>query len=128
MPTRRLNPLCDRIGRENVERVIAEFYLLLRSDDLLSPFFVDLKNPAEHERRIVEYWWIAMGGKPLGAPVETGMVSVHAGLGLTAAHFERWLELFRKTLDSSLDPPLAKAWMIMAGGVAARLRSALAIV
>lgn len=69
-----------------------------------------------------------MGGKPVGTPAANDMFGLHAALGLTGEHFERWLLLFRKALDSTLDSALAEDWMTMAGGIASRLRASLAAV
>lgn len=109
-----------------MERTIAEFYRRLRADALLGPNFASLPDGPAHERRVADFWWIAMGGKPPEYEVAVDMVGVHARLNLRAAHFTRWLELLRQTLDAELPPDQSADWLRMAEGIAARLATALA--
>jgi hemoglobin len=121
--TRVLRPLCDRIGRERVDRVIARFYERLRTDAQLAPFFARVRDFPEHERRIADFWWIAMGGK-VEAPAPVDMLGLHRPMGLRHDDLERWLALFDEVLDAELDPELAQQWRTMARGIGQRLARA----
>ena len=120
MSRRILRPLCDRIGREAVDRVTARFYERLRDDERLAPFFASITDFPAHERRIADFWWIAMGGR-LDSPPTVDMLGLHRGMGLRPADLERWLALFAETLDAELEPGLAEDWKRMAEAIGRRL-------
>jgi len=121
MSQRTLQPLCDKIGRERVDAVIRDFYQVLRSDPELRDFFAGIEDFTEHERRIADFWWTAMGGR-LEEPPTIDMVGRHMPLGITDEAIDRWLALFREALDRHLEPALAEQWHAMARGIADRLR------
>lgn len=120
-PPRRLQPLCEKIGRERLDHTIAVFYERLLADAQLGPYFRALPDLPVHVAHIAEFWWIAMGGRTEGAPV-FDMIGRHAGLGITEALLARWLTLFEQTLHDQLPAALAAQWMTMAAGIAERLR------
>ncbi|MEF8792404.1 MAG: group III truncated hemoglobin [Thiohalorhabdus sp.] len=118
---RKLEPLCDKIGFDRVEAVIHDFYRRLRADPELGPVFVAIKAREEHERKIIGYWWLAMGGK-MDQPPVVDMIGAHARIGLTEAQLQRWLALFGETLRDHLPEELAAQWEQMAHGVGDKLR------
>jgi hemoglobin len=115
-----LRPLCDRIGRERVDRVIALFYQRLRADAQLAPFFTHIEDFPAHQRMIADFWWIAMGGT-VADPPTVDMLGVHRPMGLRQTDLEHWLALFGDVLDAELEPELARQWMTMAQGIGERL-------
>lgn len=117
---RELAPLCSKIGRETVDRVVQDFYRKLREDPDLAPFFARIADFPAHEAHVADFWWVAMGGRA-EAHRPFDMVGRHAPLGLTPSAFQRWLRLFRKTVEEHLPPPLAAQWLQMAQGVGANL-------
>ncbi|AOU99401.1 hypothetical protein BI364_17025 [Acidihalobacter yilgarnensis] len=127
MEHRQLNPLCARIGRDRVDQVITAFYEHLRADALLAPLFAHIGDAARHERRVADFWWIAMGGQPPAYEVSVDMLGVHAGMRLRPEHFARWLALLHDSLERHLEPPLASDWLRMAEGIVLRLRTALGV-
>ena len=118
---RKLQPLCDKIGHDRVAAVVHDFYVRLRADPELGPFFRPIPDQEAHEQRVIGYWWVAMGGRMAEPPV-VDMVSRHANLGLTEALLQRWLDLFGATLADHLEPELAAQWQQMAEAVGANLR------
>lgn len=121
-PRRKLQPLCDKIGRERVERTVDRFYARLLGDERLRGWFEPL-DLAAHTARIVEFWWIAMGGRSAAPPV-FDMVGRHRPLGIGSADLEHWLELFALTLREELPAELADQWLRMAEAIAAKMRPA----
>jgi hemoglobin len=79
-----------------IHRLVHAFYTRIRHDDELGPIFARAVGHRwdEHLATMVDFWSsVALstgryGGKPHLA---------HRGLGLTPAHFERWLALFVAT-------------------------------
>lgn len=122
--TRTLEPLCDKIGRERVATVVTAFYRAVDEDAVLAPFFAAVPDRAAHERRVTDFWWIAMGGW-LDEPPVVNMAGIHTGRGIRDQHVARWLDVFRTTLHRELPPELAEAWATMAEGIGARLRASI---
>lgn len=116
---RRLQPLCDKIGRETVETTLRAFYRRLFADPMLGGYFAHLDFEA-HLAHIVEFWWIAMGGKSERPPT-FDMIGRHQPLGITRAELEHWLALFRATLHEALPAEQAGPWSTMAEAIAARM-------
>ena len=107
---RKLEPLCGKIGRYNVERVVHAFYDNLRNYPELKRFFVDIPDFKSHEAHIVDFWWVAMGGR-VGDHRPFDMVGRHMSLGLSDNAFALWLDLFHETLLAYLPVELAEQWL-----------------
>lgn len=122
-PRRRLNPLCDQIGRERVERTVSAFYARLLEDPMLRGYFQPL-DLGRHIPRIIEFWWIAMGGRSAHPPT-FDMIGRHGRLGLHRHDLERWLAIFEATVHDELPAELAAQWTTMAEGIAGRLAAVL---
>lgn len=120
-PRKILQPLCGKIGRERVESVVTEFYRRLHEDPVLAPFFAHIENLPRHQHHVADFWWVAMGGR-IGPHEPFDMVGRHLPLKLRAEHLDRWLHLFRETLDALLPQELADPWYQMAVGIGANLR------
>ena len=105
--------LYDTVDRASVEKMVRKFYADILEDDLLGPIFVkalgnDLKGGKwyEHFNTLFNFWMQMMTGDRnyQGHPFPP-----HAFLGpLTREHFERWLELFHKTVHQFFVPELAE--------------------
>jgi len=119
---RKLEPLCDKIGFDRVEAVIHDFYRRLRADPELGPVFNAIEDRAGHERKIIGYWWLAMGGRMADPPV-VDMIGAHARVGVTEAQLQRWLALFGEALRDHLPEELAAQWEQMAHAVGDKLRT-----
>lgn len=102
----------DTIDRGKVEELVRKFYASVLEDEMLAPFFIkalgdDLKNGKWHEHlnTLYNFWMLMMTGKSSygGHPYPP-----HAFIGpLTRENFERWLALFRETLDELFIPEIA---------------------
>ena len=104
--------LIDTIDRGAIEKLVRQFYESILKDELLSPFFTralgnDLKNDKWYEHLItLDNFWLSLltgEGRYMGDPLLP-----HIFMGqLNPEHFERWLKLFRQTLDGLFTPTIA---------------------
>ena len=118
---RKLEPLCGKIGRDNVNLVIHKFYEKLRLHPELKTFFIHIKDFEAHETHVADFWWVAMGGR-IGDHRPFDMVGRHLPLGLSEASIAQWLDLFHATLLEHLPPALAGQWFQMALGIGANMK------
>ncbi|MCK5941673.1 MAG: group III truncated hemoglobin [Planctomycetes bacterium] len=109
---------------EQIETLVHRFYEQIRDEPLLGPVFAariaDDQWPA-HLDKMVRFWSTILRGtdRYTGNPMV-----VHRQLaGLTAAHFARWLELFREVADGCLSPELADSIVQRAERMGARLQA-----
>ncbi|KJS23767.1 MAG: hypothetical protein VR75_18145 [Hyphomonadaceae bacterium BRH_c29] len=92
-----------------VSDMVDDFYARARKDPLLGPVFeTAIGDAAEwdaHFDKLKAFW----SGVALGTRRYSGRpMPAHLRLpGLTHAHFERWLALFRETLDELMPNPAA---------------------
>lgn len=113
--------LCERITLDQVQQVVHAFYAKLLQHPQMAPFFVQIDNFAETEQRIVNFWWLSMGGKPEHA-VKTDLIGKHFPLGIEQVHLEIWLAIFAETLGEQLPDALAREWMAKALQIGGRLK------
>jgi len=106
---------------EEIENVIHVFYEKVIHHSKLGHFFEHLDDFAEHEKRIVDFWWISMGGKLEHAP-KIDMMGKHFPLGIKQDDLEIWLALFSETLEQQLEDKKALFWMHKVMTIAARLK------
>ena len=102
----------DTVDRGKIEEMVRQFYATVLEDDRLAPIFVrslgdDLKNGKWHEHlhTLYKFWDLMMTGKRGygGDPFPP-----HAFLGpLTREDFERWLKLFKTTVNDLFIPEIA---------------------
>lgn len=85
--------------REDIERLLNEFYVLATKDELIGHHFAEL-DLETHIPVITDFWDKILFGNPVyfGNPL-----FVHYKLnqksGLAPKHFERWTHLFYGTVD-----------------------------
>jgi len=104
-----------------IETVIHAFYKKIIEHPQLGHFFTHIENFAEHEKRIVDFWWISMGGR-LEQPPKIDMIGKHFPLGIEQTDLEVWLALFSETLGQNLPQNKAIFWMDKVMLIAARLK------
>jgi hemoglobin len=110
-------PLCQALSRDQVAAVVHHFYQRVLNDELLAPFFAEIREWPPHEEYITDFWWGVMGGH-VESPRPGAMVSGHQGLGITQGAVERWLALFAESIDELIPPAEAQQWQAMARGIA----------
>ncbi len=100
----------DIVDRDDIERLVRDFYRDAAMDDLLGPVFEAAHvNWNAHVATLIDFWsWQLLGevgyeGQPLRAHEP-----VHARTPLSHAMYERWVELFCDTVDDSFEGPRAE--------------------
>ena len=119
---------CDLVGRDEVERLVRNFYRGAAMDDVLGPVFhaagLDWNG---HIERVTDFWSWQLLGQPgyEGHPLRAHE-AVHARTPLSPTHVDRWLALFCDTVDDSFRGPTAEAAKVRASKMAAALERLLA--
>jgi hemoglobin len=87
-----VSTLFDRLGgRTGLRSLVVRFYDLAQADELLGPVFARHVHDWEsHYETVTDFWSTQTGGPA----VDRGGMGRHLMLGLTPAHFERWLKLW----------------------------------
>ena len=103
-------------------RLVHSFYARVRDDAVLGPIFAArISDWGPHLERMVAFWSSValMTGRYHGRPVPA-----HTPLPIDAAHFERWLRLFRETAREVCTPAGAAHVILRAERIARSLHIA----
>lgn len=97
-----------RPSEKQIRRMVDTFYARVREDDLLGPVFDERIGSgwSAHLDRMVDFWSTVLlaSGRYRGDPIEA-----HRRIpDLQAAHFDRWLELFRPVVHEIYPDGLAE--------------------
>lgn len=116
-------PPGDIVDRDDVERLVRDFYRQAAMDEVLGPVFEAARVRWDaHIATLVDFWsWQLFGergyvGNPLRAHAPA-----HQRTPFTDAHYGRWLELFESTVDALFTGPVAE----LAKGRARKMASAM---
>ena len=118
----------DMITKDDIQKLMTVFYADVRKDTLLAPVFATRIAPDdwdEHMAHIGTFWESALlkTGRFSGNPMRK-----HLSLpGLTPAHFERWLHLFRIAGVRTLPTEKYSAFNQMAERIASSFQMGLAL-
>lgn len=97
----------DIENRTDIELLVNEFYTLVQADDLIGNIFNEIIQDQwpRHLSKMYSFWETVLLGNHTynGAPFMP-----HAKLPLEQKHFDRWLLLFGKTIDTYFDGPIAE--------------------
>lgn len=103
VPAAAVDERTDLEDRADIEALVRDFYRQAAMDDLLGPVFEAARVRWDaHVATLVDFWaWQLLGepgyeGQPLRAHEP-----VHASTPLSHRHYERWVELFCDTVDTS---------------------------
>ena len=103
----------EGVSEDLIRVVVDEFYRRARWDDRLGPVFeAHVGEWDVHLARMTDFWSAALlrTGRYSGRPVER-----HRNIdGLSAGHFDRWIELFEDTVRDLCPPREAKAFLVRA--------------
>jgi len=90
-----------------IARLVDAFYLAVRDDDLIGPIFMGrVTDWDKHLRKMCDFWStiVLQSGRYNGRPIQ-----VHQNIPqLRQDHFDRWLELWRATVEREV-PHSARA-------------------
>lgn len=85
----------DILNREDIELLVNTFYDKVKQDSLLAPVFSHVDWPS-HLPVMYNFWSSMLFGDQTynGNPFQK-----HIHLKIDVSHFNRWLELFKKTVE-----------------------------
>lgn len=95
----------DITNLDDIILFVDEFYAKVQNDDLIGPIFNNTINDWKpHLDKMYTFWNAALFGIPgfKGNPF-----SKHAPLPISKPHFDRWLLLFRETIDANFKGKMA---------------------
>jgi len=96
--------------RSDIELLIGRFYDKVQADPVIGYIFNDIAQVdwPKHLPVMCDFWeFLLLQGKNYqGNPIEKHL-ALHAKHPLTAEHFDRWLELFQKTVEELFAGPVA---------------------
>lgn len=99
-------PRTDIATEQDIKVLVDSFYQKVNVDELLSPIFNDLAqvNWEAHLPTMYKFWGslLLRNNTYQGQPWPK-----HAVLPVNTAHFSRWLELFKQTVDEHFAGPKA---------------------
>lgn len=87
--------------RKDIEILVNTFYEKIRSDEVLAPVFFKIPmNWQTHLAVMYQFWEnvIFFKGDYAGNPMLVHK-NLHDKIGLDAAQFEHWIQLFNQTID-----------------------------
>ena len=94
--------LGDIETREDCERLVRAFYSRALEDPIIGWIFVDVArlDLEAHVPVIASFWeTMLLGGQTYSGGAFRPHADLHARVGLRSGHFERWLALWRTTVD-----------------------------
>ncbi|HNE28222.1 MAG TPA: group III truncated hemoglobin [Saprospiraceae bacterium] len=103
--------MTDIVFAEDVRKLVDTFYEKVRRDDVIGFIFNEVAqiNWPEHLPRMYAFWEFLLLSHDTykGNPLEKHW-PVHEKTPFTAAHFDRWVALFRETVDELFAGPVAE--------------------
>ena len=111
----------DITTSEDIGLLVDRFYRRLVIDPAIGKFFegLDLEH---HLPRIRSFWEMILLGQPgYTTNVTEVHLKLHQRIPMEKAHFDRWLELFRRTVDEQFAGPNAEEAKLRALSIAAVL-------
>lgn len=101
----------DIISREDIIQFVNQFYGNMKSDDLVGHVFLAIEKVDfdKHLPKMYDFWEMLLldGNNYRGAPMQPHF-RINEHHALTPAHFDRWLEMFKDTIDSLFEGPKAE--------------------
>lgn len=109
------------ITEESLKRLVDTFYARVRQDSLIGPVFnAAIDDWAEHLGKLQAFWSSVMltSGRYKGRPLPAHVKHADA---ISAASFERWLAIWKKTTDELMETEAAAALQEKAARIAESL-------
>ncbi|HAA13821.1 MAG TPA: sec-independent protein translocase TatC [Cytophagales bacterium] len=115
----------DIVSRQDLEKLLQAFYQQATVDEQIGYLFTEVAqlDLAEHLPIIVDFWESVLFGSRQyqGNPMQKH-IALSAQEPLTALHFERWLDLWRQTVQSHFAGPKAEEAMSRATQIASLMQ------
>jgi hemoglobin len=107
-----------------IAAMLRDFYGRARADDLLGPVFARVPDWEAHIGKVSDFWSSValMTGRYHGQPMRA-----HFGIGLTRAHFARWLDLFGATVAAHCSEKGAALLVARANTIARSMEMGIAV-
>jgi hemoglobin len=103
-----MRSVSDITSRQDVELLVRRFYDQLVVDPIIGHFFAGL-DLERHLPRIAAFWCMALLNEPgYTTNVTEVHLRLHQRIPMQRAHFDRWLELFRASVDTHFHGPVAE--------------------
>ena len=118
----------DITSRDDIERLVVAFYRDAAVDELLGPVFAAVPvDWSAHIPTLVDFWtWQLLGERAYDGHPMRAHEDANRRMPFTAAHYERWLELFDGTVDELFAGPTADQAKHRAHKIASAMRRFLA--
>ena len=100
----------DINSKTDVERIVREQYRLLLENPFTAPVFAHL-NLEEHLPRIFTFWCFVLDIDAADNPYRGSAFEPHTKLGLTAEHFNLWLQFLHQTIRENYNGVNADKWI-----------------
>ena len=113
----------DIMTREDVRKLVVDFYRDVAMDDVLGPIFADAHvDWSAHIPKLTDFWaWQLLGERAYERNPLRAHEPVHARTPFREVHYQRWLELFETTVNELFAGPNAE----LAKGRARRMAAAM---
>ena len=101
----------DISNRADIQQLVDTFYLKVRADETIGYLFNEVAqvNWEQHLLRMYDFWEniLFQTGSFKGNPM-AAHVQLHQKSPLSAAHFDRWQQLFLATVDELFEGDMAE--------------------
>ena len=104
-------PRTDLETRADIERLVRAFYEQALADTMIGYLFTDVAklDLEAHVPEITDFWeTILLGARSYSGGAFAPHAALHHKSPLRAGHFERWLQLWRATVDGMYAGPHAE--------------------
>lgn len=92
----------DILDRADIEKLVNAFYVKVKGDGLIAPFFMEVAhvNWEKHLPIMYDFWENVLfhNGDYAGNPMKQHKI-LSAKMPITSIHFSRWIQLFNETVD-----------------------------
>lgn len=127
-----MNAKPDLDTRSGIDRLMIAFYAKATTDDLIGEFFTEVVpfDLRHHLPIIGDFWESVLFGTQAYGKHNRSPLQLHAELDalepLHPEHFDRWLELFRETVDELFAGPRAEFAKLRSAMIAKRMLEVIA--
>lgn len=100
----------DLATRDDIERMVVDFYREAAMDDLLGPVFAAAHvDWPTHIDTLTAFWaWQLLGERGYDGNPLRAHEPIHTRTLFTTAHYGRWIALFCETIDEHYAGPMAE--------------------